>query len=148
MSGSHRRLPPRASRELSAGGAVEAAPALILVADDDEQVRSLATRVLADAGYEVAAAAEGRQALRLAHRLKPSLVVLDVDMPGLSGLEVARRIRATKTIAQTPILVASAGAGQSNVAAAIEAGADAYLVKPFKLTELLALVRLLLERSP
>jgi len=127
---------------------VEAAPSLILVADDDDQVRSLVARVLNDAGYEVAAAAEGREALRLARRLKPSLVVLDVDMPGLSGLEVARRIRATKTIAPTPILVASAGPGQPNVAAATEAGADAYLVKPFKLTELLALVRLLLERSP
>jgi len=129
-----------------AGAAVDEAPPLIVVADDDEQVRSLVTRVLTEAGYEVAAAADGRQALRRVRRFRPSLVVLDVDMPGLSGLEVARRIRATKVIAQMPILVASAGAGQADRAAAAEAGADAYLVKPFRLTELLALVRLLLGR--
>lgn len=118
----------------------------MLVADDDAAVRRLVAAMLEGAGYRVATAADGVEALRLAEEQQPSVAVLDVRLPGLDGLEVARRIRASEAIANTPILLMSADAG-GDAEAVMEAAPDAYLAKPFRFEELLAAVEALVQGS-
>jgi two-component system response regulator MprA len=116
----------------------------ILVVDDDPKVLSLMDRGLAFEGYTVDVAADGDSALAIADERPPHLVVLDVMMPGLDGLEVCRRLRASS---DTAILMLT---GKASVPARIEgldAGADDYLVKPFAFDELLARIRALLRRA-
>jgi DNA-binding response OmpR family regulator len=112
--------------------------ALILVVDDDPQVRRWVQDVLESEGLEVAAAAEGRQALKLAASQPPALVVLDVTLPGLQGAEVARELRAVLG-SQVPILVITADGRAADKAAQVQA--FAHLRKPFTMDELLAVVR-------
>jgi two-component system, OmpR family, response regulator MprA len=117
----------------------------ILVVDDDPKVLSLMHRGLAFEGYEVDLAPDGDEALTIAHDRPPNLVVLDVMMPRVDGIEVCRRLRATDR--ELAILMLT---GRANVSARIEgldAGADDYLVKPFAFDELLARIRALLRRS-
>ena len=121
----------------------KAVPPLVLVADDNNRVRGAVASILGHIGYRVAVAADGEQALRLARGLEPSLLVLDVNMPGLDGLEVVRRVRESETIGRTPIVVMSAYEVKRN----LEAGAAAYLLKPFRVQELLDSLAALLPRS-
>lgn len=117
----------------------------ILVVDDDPKVLSLMQRGLTFEGYTVDLAADGDEALATAHERPPHLVVLDVMMPGLDGLEVCRRMRLGNR--DLAILMLT---GRASVPARIEgfdAGADDYLVKPFAFDELLARIRALLRRS-
>jgi two-component system response regulator MprA len=117
----------------------------ILVVDDDPKVLSLMQRGLTFEGYTVDLAADGDEALATAHDYPPHLVVLDVMMPGLDGLEVCRRMRVGNR--DLAILMLT---GRASVPARIEgfdAGADDYLVKPFAFDELLARIRALLRRS-
>ena len=117
----------------------------ILVVDDDPKVLSLMDRGLAFEGYDVAVAADGRAALAIALDRPPHLVILDVMLPGIDGLEVCRRLRAT-----TDDLAILMLTGRANVPARIaglDAGADDYLVKPFAFDELLARIRALLRRA-
>ena len=121
------------------------ARARILVVDDDPKVLSLMHRGLAFEGYDVDIAPDGDEALTIAHERPPNLVVLDVMMPRVDGLEVCRRLRATDR--ELAILMLT---GRASVPARIEgldAGADDYLVKPFAFDELLARIRALLRRS-
>jgi two-component system response regulator MprA len=118
----------------------------ILVVDDELAVRESLRRALALEGHEVELAADGREALARIARSAPDLVVLDVLMPELDGLEVSRRLRAAGD--RTPILMLTARAEVEDRVAGLDAGADDYLGKPFALDELLARVRALLRRSP
>jgi two-component system, OmpR family, response regulator MprA len=118
----------------------------ILVVDDELAVRESLRRALALEGHDVELAADGREALARIARSAPDLVVLDVLMPELDGLEVSRRLRAAGD--RTPILMLTARAEVEDRVAGLDAGADDYLGKPFALDELLARVRALLRRSP
>jgi two-component system response regulator MprA len=119
--------------------------AAVLVVDDDPPIRRMLERTLAAEGYAVRAAADGGAALAAIERSVPDLVVLDVAMPGVDGLAVARRLRA-KGLA-VPILMLTARDGVPDRVAGLDAGADDYLVKPFAVEELSARVRALLRRG-
>ncbi|HSJ36174.1 MAG TPA: response regulator transcription factor [Acidimicrobiia bacterium] len=119
--------------------------ARVLLAEDDRGVRESLERALRYEGFEVVTAADGRRALELARTEVPDLLVLDVMMPEVDGLEVARRLRARKD--RVPILMLTARTEVSDRVAGLEAGADDYLIKPFALDELLARMRALLRRS-
>src|SRR5438270_3330228 len=116
----------------------------ILIADDDPKITDMLRRTLAYEGYAVLTAADGKEALAQAQAHHPDLVVLDWMMPGLSGLEVARRLRAA---AGMPILMLTARDAIEDRVAGLDGGADDYLVKPFAPAELLARLRVLLRRG-
>jgi two-component system response regulator MprA len=116
----------------------------ILVVDDDPEILSLLKRGLAYDGYEVDAAKDGTEALAKARDSEPDLVVLDVMMPGLDGIEVSKRLRQAS---QVPILMLTAKGTVADRVTGLDSGADDYLVKPFSFDELLARVRALLRRS-
>ncbi|MFK4247389.1 SpoIIE family protein phosphatase [Micromonospora chokoriensis] len=115
--------------------------ARILVADDNADMREYLSRLLRAAGYRVEAVNDGRLALQSARANHPDLVVSDVMMPGLDGLQLVAALRAEPRTAGTPVLLLSARAGQEASIEGLEAGADDYLVKPFAAAELLARVR-------
>jgi two-component system response regulator MprA len=117
----------------------------ILVVDDEPAVRTSLERALVQAGYEVALASDGRDALAAIGDHGADAVVLDVMMPGLDGIEVTRRLRRMGD--RTPLLLLTARQGVSDRVAGLDAGADDYLTKPFVLEELLARIRALLRRS-
>ncbi len=116
----------------------------ILVVDDDRSIVEMLRRTLMYEGYGVLTAADGREALDRARDGRPDLVVLDWLMPGVDGLEVARRLRA---VDDTPILMLTARDTVADRVSGLDTGADDYLVKPFAPAELLARVRALLRRS-
>jgi DNA-binding response OmpR family regulator len=115
----------------------------ILVVDDDARLGASLRRALAYEGYSVDLAANGSRALVEARDQPPDLVVLDVMLPGMDGIEVCRRLRAGSDV---PILMLTARDAVSERVAGLDAGADDYLVKPFAYDELLARVRALLRR--
>jgi two-component system, OmpR family, response regulator MprA len=117
----------------------------LLVVDDDAAVREALALVLGLDGFDVTTAADGREALRTLSAGRPDAVVLDVLMPGIDGLELCRRIRATGD--RTPVLMLTARAEVSERVAGLEAGADDYLAKPFAREELIARLRALLRRT-
>src|ERR671932_2869644 len=117
----------------------------ILIVDDDHKITDMLRRTLIYEGYGVLTAADGKEALAQAQAHHPDLVVLDWMMPGLSGLEVARRLRAAESM---PILMLTARDAINDRVAGLDSGADDYLVKPFAFAELLARLRALLRREP
>jgi two-component system, OmpR family, response regulator MprA len=117
----------------------------ILVVDDDPSLRQALKRALRLEGYEVELAADGAEALDAIAADSPDLVVLDVAMPGLDGLDVSRRLRAGGN--RVPILMLTARDAVGDRVAGLDAGADDYVVKPFALEELFARVRALSRRS-
>jgi len=117
---------------------------LIVCADDDPDILALLALRLEGAGFRVAQAVDGEQALALARELQPSVVVLDVMMPRLMGIEVVEAIRADPATHDLRVILVSARAQQSDVEVGLAAGADAYLAKPFQASELIALVQSLL----
>ncbi len=116
----------------------------ILVIEDDEAISDLLRRGLTYEGYKVSVAQDGATGLRIARDDPPDLVVLDLMLPGLDGLEVCRRLRAADDV---PILVLTARGTVSDRIAGLDSGADDYMVKPFSIDELLARVRALLRRK-
>ena len=124
----------------------DARAARVLVADDDEDILSLVAFRLERSGYEVLKAVDGEEALRLAIEEAPDLAVLDVMMPKLDGYEVTRRMRANEQTSRIPIILLTARAQESDVAAGFEAGADDYVKKPFSPQELGARVQAILDR--
>lgn len=112
---------------------------LVLVADDDADILSLVRMRLERAGFMVVAARNGREALDLARERRPSLAILDVAMPELSGLEVTQRLRADHD--DVPVILLTAHAMDRDVAAGADVGATAYLTKPFSPQELESRVR-------
>lgn len=115
----------------------------ILVVDDDPEIVNLVKRGLSYEGYTVDTATDGSQALAKARQNEPDLVILDIMMPGMDGLEVSRRLRQASDV---PILMLTAKATVADRVAGLDSGADDYLVKPFAFDELLARVRALLRR--
>lgn len=116
----------------------------LLIVEDEAAVREALVRALETEGYDLALAEDGVQALALIAQSPPDAVVLDVMLPGIDGLEVARRVRARRDA--TPILMLTARGAVGDRVAGLDAGADDYLVKPFALEELLARLRALLRR--
>ena len=122
---------------------------LVLIADDDPDILMLISLTLERDGYEVVVARDGLTAFAAALERVPHLVVLDLMMPGIDGCEVTRRLRAAESTKDVPIMIVTAFAEESQAATALEAGADAYMRKPFSPNELLAkTASLLLERRP
>ncbi|HZT95885.1 MAG TPA: response regulator transcription factor [Chloroflexota bacterium] len=117
----------------------------ILIVDDDPAIRRALQRNLTARGYEVSSMESGEDALREAAERTPELVVLDLMLPGMSGIEVCRELRAESPV---PILVLSARGEERAKVRALDLGADDYLTKPFGMDELLARVRALLRRQP
>ncbi len=116
----------------------------ILVVDDDPRLRDLVTIALERADFTVIVAANGQQALTHAARENPDLIVLDIGLPELDGLEVCRRLRARS---QVPILFLTARADEIDRIVGLELGADDYVTKPFSPRELVARVRAILKRA-
>ena len=116
----------------------------ILVVEDDRRLAATLERVLEAEGHQVDLAGDGMEALRQAHDRPPDLAILDVMLPGLDGIGVCKRLRAT---AQFPILMLTALGGTAERVRGLDSGADDYLVKPFAYQELLARVRALLRRT-
>ncbi|HZL47742.1 MAG TPA: response regulator transcription factor [Solirubrobacteraceae bacterium] len=119
--------------------------ARVLVVDDEPAVQAALSRALKLERYEVAQAADGREALERLGTTPYEVVILDVSMPHIDGLEVCRRLREGGD--RTPVLMLTAREGVDDRVAGLDAGADDYLVKPFALRELLARVRALLRRA-
>jgi DNA-binding response OmpR family regulator len=119
---------------------------LVLCADDDPDILSLVALRLQRAGYGVAQAVDGEQALSLARELRPDVLVLDVMMPRLSGTDVLEALRADEATASLPVVLLSARAQDEDIARGLRAGADAYLAKPFQASELIEVVGRLVGR--
>ena len=122
-------------------GGVGGPTARVLIADDNADMRDYLARLLGGAGYEVSLASDGQQALETIRADQPDLVVSDVMMPRLDGLELVAALRTDSRTAAVPVLLLSARAGQEASIEGLHAGADDYLVKPFAAAELLARVR-------
>jgi len=119
-------------------------PVKVLVIDDEAQIRRALQSILSSRGYEVLSASGGAEALDLAIDQSPDLVILDLAMPGMGGLEVCRELRTWYT---GPILILSVRGSDADKVAALDLGADDYVTKPFSAGELLARVRALLRRA-
>jgi len=118
--------------------------ATILLVEDEQNIASLVELYLKNDGYTVEHVGDGLSALAAAERLKPSLVILDVMLPGMDGLEVCRRLRATSKI---PIIMLTARDGEVDRVLGLELGADDYVTKPFSPRELVARVKAVLRRA-
>lgn len=106
--------------------------ATILVADDDPDILGLVTIRLERDGYDILTASCGTDALTLARDHRPALAVLDVSMPGMTGLEVTRELRADEATAAIPVILLTARVQEADIAAGLASGANAYLKKPFR----------------
>ncbi|MGQ4363768.1 response regulator transcription factor [Streptomyces sp. SAS_272] len=120
-------------------------PPTVLLAEDDRAIRNALERALALEGYRVTAVADGVEALAQAHRNPPDVLVLDVMMPGIDGLQVCRVLRAEGD--RTPVLMLTALVETADRIAGLDAGADDYVVKPFDVEEVFARLRALLRRT-
>ena len=127
-------------------GEATAAPSHVLVVDDDALVAEVVTRYLQREGYTVECALDGEEALRRVEHRPPDLVVLDVMLPGMDGLEVLRRLRQLGP-SRPVVLLTAQGQGTSERALALDHGADDYVTKPFSPRELTARVVSVLRRS-
>ena len=128
---------------------MQAAPSTerILVVDDEPEIVALVTYHLAKVGYRVATAATGQEALDLARRERPSLIVLDLMLPGISGFDVLEQLRSDESTRDIAVLMLTARDGVQDRVRGLDMGADDYLVKPFHVEELLARINALLRRA-
>jgi DNA-binding response OmpR family regulator len=117
----------------------------ILLVEDEAHVASLIIRSLSEEGYEVSLAPDGSTGLDMALQNNFDLILLDIMLPGINGLEVCRKIRASGST--VPILMLTALGTTQNIVTGLDSGADDYLVKPYKLAELLARVRSMIRRN-
>lgn len=116
----------------------------VLVVDDDADIRDVVCIALAQAGFQVEEAGDGRAALTAAERLKPDLIVLDIGLPEMDGLEVCRTLRVTSDV---PILFLTAQGDEIDRIVGLEMGADDYLSKPFSPREMVARIKAILRRG-
>ena len=131
---------------MSAAAGRENGKPLVLVADDDPDILALVTFRLERGGYEVVAANDGEEALRLAVDRAPDLAVLDVMMPKLDGYEVTTRLRQNERTRGMPVILLTARVQEADIARGFEVGADDYVKKPFSPQELGARVQAILGR--
>jgi two-component system alkaline phosphatase synthesis response regulator PhoP len=119
----------------------------ILVAEDDRDIADLIAHYIQKQGWEAHVVGTGDEALAYARHHSPDLLVLDVMMPGLSGLEVCRALRTNRTTAAIPIIMVTARAEESDRIVGLEIGADDYIAKPFSTPELMARIKALMRRA-
>jgi phosphate regulon transcriptional regulator PhoB len=119
----------------------------VLIVEDERDIRDLVVHHLKREGYQVSAASSGEEALRQVEAAPPDLVILDLMMPSMDGLEVCRRLRQDPATASLPIVMLTAKGDEVDRVLGLEIGADDYIVKPFSPKELLARVRAVLRRS-
>ncbi len=119
----------------------------VLVIDDAENIVELVRIGLRYEGFQVESASDGEQGVTLAQRINPDLILLDIMMPGIDGLEVCRRLRANPTTRDVPVLMITAKDEVRDRIAGLDTGADDYLTKPFDFDELLARIRAILRRQ-
>jgi len=119
----------------------------VLIVEDEPDIRELVVHHLKREGYQVSVAASGEEALRQVQAFPPDLVLLDLMMPAMNGLEVCRRLRQDPVTASLPIVMLTAKGDEVDRVLGLELGADDYVVKPFSPKELLARVRAVLRRS-
>ncbi len=117
----------------------------ILIVDDDAELRSTLTEILGEAGYRIDKAASGREALDKIHSADFDIILLDLMMPGMNGMEVLSEVR--KTRPRIKVIIITAFATVNNAVDAIKKGASDYISKPFKIEELLAIVRRVIEEA-
>lgn len=122
--------------------------ATVLVADDDADIRDLVSYKLQQAGHRVVSVADGPATVAAARELIPDLAIVDVTMPGLSGLQVCDELRADKATARIPVILLSARAHAGDSQTGLDAGAAAYVTKPFSPRELVRQVESLLLGRP
>jgi CheY-like chemotaxis protein len=141
-------LPPE-ERPATAGTEIErpGAKAKILVADDNEMNVMALDDYLTAAGYELYFAADGEQAVARAEEVVPDLILMDIQMPNVSGVEATKRLRSNPRFADTPILAITALAMPGDRELCLAAGANAYIAKPFLLKELAKAIREWLPRE-
>lgn len=120
---------------------------LVLAADDDQDILALVAYRLARAGFAVITAQDGERALALACEREPDLIILDVRMPKLTGLDVVRLLRTREETRQVPVILLTASVQDTSVERGFEAGADDYIRKPFSPEELAARVDDMLTRA-
>lgn len=118
-----------------------------MVVEDEPDIRKLVQYNLAQERFKVLEAEDGEQALKILQRDRPHLVILDLMLPGLSGLELCKILRERPETSQLPILMLTAKAGEADKVVGLEMGADDYLAKPFSPREMIARVRAILRRS-
>jgi len=116
----------------------------VLVVDDDERIRALVERTLREAGFETRTASDGRDALAIAWERQVDLIVLDIGLPTVGGLDVLHRVRAD---GEVPVILLTGRTGETDRVVGLELGADDYIVKPFSPRELVARVRTILRRT-
>jgi len=119
----------------------------ILIVEDEPDIRKLVHYNLTQERFKVLEAEDGEKALKIVQREKPHLIVLDLMLPGLSGLELCRNLRERPETSQVPILMLTAKAGEADRVVGLEMGADDYLTKPFSPRELVARVKAILRRT-
>ncbi|MEJ2010898.1 MAG: response regulator [Anaerolineales bacterium] len=113
----------------------------ILIAEDERDIRELVAFTLERHGFAVISSADGRTALELAAKEQPDLALLDVRMPRMDGYEVCRRIKADPTLTHIPVIFLSAKGQEAEVQAGLEAGAQAYIIKPFSMDDLISQIQ-------
>ena len=119
--------------------------AKILIVDDEPQIRRMLRTTLTSSGYQVADARSGEDALQTFREYLPDLVIMDLNMPGMGGLQACRELRADSDV---PIIILTVRNAESDKVEALDAGADDYVCKPFGMKELLARIRAALRRAP
>jgi two-component system, OmpR family, alkaline phosphatase synthesis response regulator PhoP len=119
----------------------------ILIIEDDNDIRELIRHNLSREGYDIGATPEGERGLNMVETAHYDMVILDLMLPGMHGLEVCRRIRANPNLRKTGILIVTAKDEEADIVSGLELGADDYLVKPFSVRVLLARVRAVLRRA-
>lgn len=117
---------------------------LILHVEDNEYNRKIIRDLLSQTDYDIVEAHDGRAALEMLARLRPDLILMDIQLPKLSGLDVTRMIRENPSLAQIPVIAITSFALSGDDRLAIEAGCNAYLAKPFRPRDLLEMIRRLL----
>ena len=121
--------------------------ATIVVADDDADIRDLVVFKLEQSGHQVLAFGDGASAVEACQQQPPELVLLDVMMPGMSGLDACRAMRADPALAKVPVILLTARAQETDIEQGFRVGADDYVVKPFSPRELASRVTAVLQRS-
>ncbi|WP_232522273.1 EAL domain-containing protein [Marinimicrobium alkaliphilum] len=140
-------MPP----ELESPGASKApggAKATVLVVEDNDFQRKVQSRILRDEGYHAVTAGNGREALQLLRSLRPHVILMDLDMPEVSGLEVLRRLRGTSAFRHTPVVIVSGANVKNAVEDCMAAGASSFMLKPFDRKTLVARVEKALATTP
>lgn len=123
------------------------AKATIMVVEDDQDIRELLCYNLGKEGYTVVAAESGEQALKLIETANPDIIVLDIMLPGMDGIEVLRNLKQGSRHAHIPVILATAKSEDSDIITGLELGADDYIAKPFSPKVLIARVRSMLRRT-